>query len=113
MYLGETVRSVILALVDATPKPLLFDGKSTEILNKHYGIDTSLMSEIEAAWIGSDPDEDAFVLPPLSSEFDVSYLSPKVVQKLVHMRKIIVEHLVFKEEEVSLKDAAVNPFITV
>ena len=110
MYLGETIRSVMLAFVDATPKPLLFHGKSTETLNKHYGIDTSLMSEIEAAWLGNDPDKEAFVLPPLSTEFDEGNLSQKVIPKLGRMRKIIMKHLAFKEEEVSLRDAAVNPF---
>jgi len=110
MYLGETVRSVMLALVDATPKSLLFRGKSSEWLNKHYGIDTSLMSEMEEAWIGSDPNEDAFVLPPLSTEFDVRHLSHKVIPKLECMRKIIMEHLDFKEEDVSLRDAAVSHF---
>ena len=110
MYLGESVRSVMLALVDATPKPLLFNGKSTETLNEHYGIDTSLMSDMELAWIGSDPDADAFVLPPLYAEFDNKDLSQKVIQKLDRMRKVIVDHLAFKEEDVSLRDAAVNPF---
>jgi hexokinase len=110
MYLGESVRSVMLALVDATPKALLFNGKSTETLNQHYGIDTSLMSDMEVAWIGSDPDADAFVLPPLYTEFDVRHLSQKVIQKLDRMRKVIVEHLAFEEEDVSLRDAAVNRF---
>jgi hexokinase len=110
MYLGESVRSVLLALVDATPKALLFGGKSTETLNEHYGIDTSLMSEMEEAWIGSDPDADAFVLPPLYTEFDSSHLSQKVISKLERMRKVIVNHLAFKEQDVSLRDAAVSPF---
>lgn len=110
MYLGESVRSVMLALVDATPKALLFNGKSTEILNQHYGIDTSLMSDMEGAWIGNDTDADAFVLPHLCTEFDARHLSPKVVQKLDRMRKVIVDHLAFKEEDVSLRDAAVNSF---
>jgi len=112
MYLGESVRSVMLALVDATPKALLFNGKSTETLNKHYGIDTSLMSDIEEAWIGSDPDVNAFVLPPLYTEFDVRHLSQKVVEKLERMRKVIVEHLDFKEEDVSLRDAAIVRWIS-
>ena len=100
----------MLALVDATPKPLLFRGKSTETLNKHYGIDTSLMSQMEEAWIGSDSSEDAFVLPPLSTEFDAEHLSQKVISKLEHMRKIVVEQLHFNGEDVSLRDAAVNIF---
>ncbi|KAF8803727.1 hexokinase [Phlegmacium glaucopus] len=111
MYLGETVRSVMLALVDATPKSLLFRGKSSVLLNKHYGIDTSLMSEMEEAWIGSDSSEGAFVLPPLSTEFDVGHLSHKVIPKLERMRKIIIAHLGFKEEDVSLRDAAIVRWI--
>jgi len=111
LYLGESVRSVILALVDATPKPLLFGGKSTETLNAHYGIDTSLMSEMEEAWIGSDTDADAFVLPPLYTEFDAKHLSQKVIPKLERMRQVLVEHLAFKEHDVSLRDAAVVRWI--
>ena len=110
MYLGESVRSIMLALVDATPKALLFNGKSTETLNQHYGIDTSLMSDMEVAWIGSDTDVNAFVIPPLHTDFDVRHLSQKVIQKLEGMRKVIVKHLAFREEDVSLRDAAVNPF---
>jgi hexokinase len=68
------------------------------------------MSEMEVAWTGSDTDADAFVLPHLYAEFDVKHLSQKVIQKLDRMRQVIVEHLGFKEEEVSLRDAAVNPF---
>ena len=113
MYLGETVRSVMLALVDATPKPLLFGGKSTKILNEHYGIDTSLMSEMEEAWIEGDSDGDVFVLPPLYTEFDVRHLSQKVIQKLERMRKVVMKDLGFEEREVSLRDAAVNPPIKI
>jgi len=112
MYLGESVRSVMLALVDATPKALLFNGKSTETLNQHYGIDTSLMSDMELAWIGSDSDADAFILPPLYAEFDEGHLSQKVIQKLDRMRKVIVDHLAFKEEDVSLRDAAIVRWIS-
>ena len=110
MYLGESVRGVMLALVDATPKALLFNGKSTETLNQHYGIHTSLMSDMEVAWIGSDSDPGAFVLPPLYTDFDERHLSQKVIQKLERMRKVIVKHLAFKEEEVSLRDCAVIAF---
>jgi len=70
------------------------------------------MSEMELAWIGSDPDADAFVLPPLCTEFDERLLSQKVIRKLERMRKVIVEHLAFKEEEVSLRDAAIVRWIS-
>ncbi|KAF9008852.1 hypothetical protein BDQ17DRAFT_1388567 [Cyathus striatus] len=43
MYLGEVTRNLLLALVDAAPKAILFNGKSSSVLNKHYGLDTSFM----------------------------------------------------------------------
>ena len=45
MYLGEVTRVVLLSLID---RELLFKGRSTPALNKHYGLDTELMSLIEA-----------------------------------------------------------------
>ncbi|KAL5527545.1 hypothetical protein ACEPAG_6346 [Sanghuangporus baumii] len=48
MYLGEITRNVLLSLIDAVP-PILFSGLSTPILNRHYGFDTSYMSDIEGA----------------------------------------------------------------
>jgi len=107
MYLGEIVRTVLVSLIDATPKPLLFSGFSTNIVNKQYGIDTALMSAVEEAWIGTDNSPDTFVLPPFGS-FDESKLNAKVVTKLQKIRKILVEHLGFEENQVSLLDAAVS-----
>lgn len=52
MYLGEITRNLLLALMDATPKPILFGGKSTPALNSHYGLDTAVMSQVEEAWEG-------------------------------------------------------------
>ncbi|KAJ3506221.1 hypothetical protein NLJ89_g6991 [Agrocybe chaxingu] len=112
MYLGEIVRHTLVSLVDAVPKPLLFSGKSTTALNTHYGIDTSLMSATEQAWIGDDPSPNAFVLPPLSSEFSESELSPKVIPKLNRIRAAISQHLGFKEEDVSFRDAAIVRWIS-
>jgi len=48
MYLGEVVRNILLSFVDAVP-PLLFQGRSTPILNTHYGFDSAYMSLIETA----------------------------------------------------------------
>lgn len=45
MYIGEVVRNVLLHLID---NDLLFQGRSSSILNTHYGLDTALMSAIEA-----------------------------------------------------------------
>jgi len=110
MYLGEIARHVMLSLVDAAPKPLLFGGKSTPALNKHYGVDTSFMSATEEAWIGDEDDfsEDGFVLPLLSSEFKKGEIAEKVVSKLDKIRSAIAKFLGFKEQEISLKDAAVS-----
>ncbi|KAG5463261.1 MAG: hypothetical protein BJ554DRAFT_634 [Olpidium bornovanus] len=43
-YLGEIVRNIIVSLID---QGLLFDGRSAPALNKPYGFETSLMSQIE------------------------------------------------------------------
>lgn len=107
MYLGELVRNVSLSLVDAVPQPLLFNGKSTAALNEHYGLDTSFMSQVEEAWIGTDNSADAFELPPLASHFEDDKLPAKVLTKLQKIKEIIVETLKFKPEDVTTKDAAV------
>ncbi|KIM45917.1 hypothetical protein M413DRAFT_7969 [Hebeloma cylindrosporum] len=111
MYLGEIVRHVLVALVDASPKPLLFGGKSTPALNKHYGLDTSFMSATEEAWMGDDASADAFDLPPQSVELRKEDISPKVLAKLDKIRGVIARILGFKEEVISLKDAAVVRWI--
>ncbi|KAJ1922191.1 hypothetical protein H4219_000053 [Mycoemilia scoparia] len=43
LYLGEVTRNAILHLID---QRLLFDGRSSTILNKSYAFDTAYMSEI-------------------------------------------------------------------
>ncbi|TFY73041.1 hypothetical protein EWM64_g10971, partial [Hericium alpestre] len=55
MYLGEIVRNILLALIDAAPHPILFKGKASEHVNKHYGLDTEILSLMEDAW-ESKPD---------------------------------------------------------
>lgn len=114
MYLGELVRHILVSLVDAAPKALLFSGKSTAHLNKHYGVDTSFMSAVEEAWIGDVNEKEAFEHPAFSVlEFKKEDLSPKVVEKLEQIRRHIIEVLEFKAEEVSLRDAAVCSFLLV
>jgi len=112
MYLGEITRNIMISLVDATPKPLLFGGKSTPALNRHYGIDTSFMSATEEAWIGTDKSLEASVLPPLSTEFDREHLPLAVTKKLDDIRNVIVKFLGFKEEDVTLKDAAITRWLS-
>ncbi|KIK08425.1 hypothetical protein K443DRAFT_672443 [Laccaria amethystina LaAM-08-1] len=101
MYLGEIARQVVGSLVDAVP-PILFGGKGTPVLNAHYGLDTSFMSNIETAW----DDNDDHTLPSLGA-FDQEQLSPQVKVKLDRIRQVIVEDLAFQSEQVTLKDAAI------
>ncbi|KAF8639769.1 hypothetical protein AX17_001029 [Amanita inopinata Kibby_2008] len=108
MYLGEITRNILTALIDAAPKPLLFGGKSTATVNGHYGLDTSLMSSLEEAW-GPAGEHD---IPQLSG-FDPLKLEPSIQKRLENIRKIIVQQLEFRNEDVSLGDAAVSCFISV
>ncbi|GAA5965888.1 hypothetical protein JCM8115_000734 [Rhodotorula mucilaginosa] len=48
MYLGEVTRNVLLHLVDSQ---VLFKGFSSRALNAHYGLDTAIMSSLEAPFI--------------------------------------------------------------
>ncbi len=50
MYLGEITRNILLSLLDAAPKSLLLSGQASDALNRHYGVDTAVMSAIEEAW---------------------------------------------------------------
>jgi hexokinase len=43
--LGEITRNILLYLIDSN---MLFSGRSTSEINKHYGLDTALMSAIES-----------------------------------------------------------------
>jgi len=106
MYLGEITRGIITSLIDASPKPLLFNGKSTSDINKHYGIDTSFMSSVEEAWLGKDA-YPGCISPP----FDVlegASLHPSIESRLEAIKRTIVKDLGFAPEQVTLKDAAVG-----
>jgi len=109
MYLGEIVRLILVSLIDASPKSLLFSGHSSSVLNKQYGFDTSVMSAIEEAWIGDDPSPEAFVHPAFTDDFNLDVLSPKVVSKLEHIKNIVVRQAGVDGTHVSLRDAAVRP----
>jgi len=106
MYLGEITRGIITSLIDASPKPLLFNGKSTSDINKHYGIDTSFMSNVEEAWLGKDACSGC-ISPPFD-ELEGASLSPNVESRLEAIKKTIVKDLGFAPEQVTLKDAAVG-----
>ena len=109
MYLGEITRNILVALIDAAPKPLLFSGKTTTVLNKHYGLDTSVMSDVERAWGGDENTGSGkdYSVPAFGS-FDAEILSPGVRARLERVRILIARQLGFKEVEVSLRDAAVR-----
>ncbi|KAF9468798.1 hexokinase [Collybia nuda] len=108
MYLGEITRNILVSLIDAAPKALLFGGKATAILNKHYGVDSSVMSDVEAAWEGKDASEaaDPDSIPTFTA-FDDSKLLPAVKSKLERIRLVIVKQFGYKDTEVTLRDAAI------
>ena len=110
MYLGEITRLVLLSLVDAAPRGLVFDGKSSEAMNAQWGLDSSVMSEIENAWAGGE-EEDSVVDQggiPEFSEFEDGRLSPGVRRRLERVKAIVVRNLGYAEGDVSLRDAAVR-----
>ncbi|KAJ3568406.1 hypothetical protein NP233_g5735 [Leucocoprinus birnbaumii] len=105
MYLGEIARGIIVSLIDASPKPLLFNGKSTPSINNHYGIDTSFMSNVETAWLGKDACP-GHIRPPFT-ELDGSTLSSNIQTRLEAIKQVIVKDLGLKPDQISLKDAAI------
>jgi len=113
MYLGEITRNILLALVDAAPKPILFNGKSTERLNKHYGVDTEMLSLVESAWRAdapiekdSDSEEEYAALRDFSAPLVEERIAPATLRRLNRVREIVQEYLGFEPGEVSLRDAA-------
>ena len=96
MYLGEITRNVILTLVDASPKSLLFGGRSTPSLNKQWGFDTAVLSEVEEAWQG------------IGKFASGKASKAENEERLGRVRDVIVQHLGFTDSsEVSLADADV------
>ncbi|KAF5393911.1 hypothetical protein D9757_000352 [Collybiopsis confluens] len=137
MYLGEVTRNVLLSLIDAAPKPLLFKGKVTSVVNIQWGLDTSVMSEVEEAWElisglektkaspdGSDESseekeagendawdgDDRDILPrweQLGSKEGLAKLNQKTRDKLERVRRVVVSRLAYEDDDVSLRDAAI------
>lgn len=132
MYLGEITRNILLSLVDAGPRPLLFNGRSSDVLNTHYGLDTAVMSEVEEVW----ESERTFTVPVESAEqgktqpngsssvkkdiatpeivdwqdsksVDVDQLSGEDIKRLERIREIVIQRLSLASEDVSLRDAAI------
>lgn len=105
MYLGEIVRNILLCLVDAAPKAILFRGKSSTILNTHYGFDSAVMSAVETAWEGDDKVKRPG--KPNVTSFDPAALSADVKGRLERVRITTAKLLGFEEVDVSLQDATV------
>jgi hexokinase len=95
MYLGEIARNVILSLIDAAPKPVLFGGRSSALLNKQWGLDSAVLSEIEEAWEGlgrfSAPEQGS---PEAQKE-----------EKLRRIQGVLAQRLEMSPPDISLADA--------
>jgi hexokinase len=89
MYLGEITRNVLLALVDATPQPILFDGKATESLNKHYGLDTEMLSQVESAWSGKDGRDSDDAAAAAALVQDPEKLAPSTLRRLKAVQQVV------------------------
>ena len=94
---------------------MLFRSKSTERLNKHYGLDTEMLSLVESAWRAdaprekdsdSDSEKECAALRDFSAPLVEERIAPAVLRRLNRMREIVQEHLGFEPGEVSLRDAA-------
>ncbi|RDX53014.1 hexokinase [Lentinus brumalis] len=130
MYLGEILRNILLSLIDAAPKPLLFNGRSSGPLNTHYGLDTAVMSEVEDAWetgrvssvpvaavdsakskangVAATESQPSSVPDWQSTHFtDVDSLSPDDKARLARIQGILVQRLALDPADVSLRDAAI------
>ncbi|KAK0206198.1 hypothetical protein DFS33DRAFT_565432 [Desarmillaria ectypa] len=109
MYIGEVTRHVLLSLIDAAPKPILFGGKSTASLNKQWGLDTSVMSDVESAWESSKHTSENPT--PKFSDFQDSKLDEKTKTKLQAIRSVVISRLGYEEADVCLRDAAIVKWV--
>ena len=108
MYLGEIARNILTALIDAAPKTLLFNGKSSRVLNTHYGLDSSVLSDIEHAWEGPNLKALVFDNPvPSFAQFDTESLTQDYRARLERVRTVASKQLGFDPSQMTLRDAAV------
>ncbi|KAF8911877.1 hypothetical protein CPB85DRAFT_1455140 [Mucidula mucida] len=106
MYLGEITRRVLLSLIDAAPKPILFNGKSTAALNNQWGFDTSVMSDVDSAWENAGHSASNPVPQYLALEEDAQ-IDEELKPKLERVREVIISRLGFSSSDVSLRDASI------
>ncbi|KAA1466029.1 hexokinase [Dentipellis sp. KUC8613] len=130
MYLGEITRNILVALLDAAPYPIVFNGKASHLLNQHYGLDSEIMSHVEEAWNSEahiPPAEIVAVKLPASDETEhphaekltektlldftkpltAATIEPHTLHRLQRIRAVIVARLGYAPEDVTLRDAAV------
>lgn len=131
MYLGEVTRNILLSLIDASPKPILFGGIASKLMNTHYGFDTEFMSLIEGAWeseihlngnsasAGPElPDSEKSTTKDVKRieddallDFSVpliaASLGPHTLHRLQRIRTVLVSKLGYEPAQVTLRDAAV------
>ncbi|KAK7471056.1 hypothetical protein VKT23_002471 [Stygiomarasmius scandens] len=108
MYLGEITRLILLSLIDAAPKSILFQGKVTQVVNDQWGLDTSVMSDVEEAWEGGDGHDEDLIpqFEKLGKEENLD-AKPEFKKKLERVRKVVVDKLKYEDGDVSLRDAAI------
>lgn len=90
MYLGEVLRNILLTLVDAN---LIFQGRHSAILNTHYGLDTAVMSDLEA---GSPSAPSSAVSPDTSK--------PSTSSDVGRLRQIVQSQLGIEDKYISDSD---------
>ncbi|KAF9036055.1 hypothetical protein BDZ89DRAFT_983133 [Hymenopellis radicata] len=105
MYLGEITRLVLLSLIDAAPKPILFNGKSTGALNAQWGLDTSVMSDVDTAW--ENAGHSASNPVPQFLGLEDAQIDEELKPKLERVREVIISRLGFSSSDVSLRDASI------
>jgi len=101
-------------LVDAAPKPILFNRKAMERLNKHYRLDMEMLSLIKSMWVSGGGgtgtpvrDKEDATLHDFSALIMQEQLAPTTLQRLNKIWGIVQEHLGYTPEEVSLRNVAI------
>jgi hexokinase len=114
MYLGEITRLILVSLIDATPvatfypgkksQPILFGGRGSSVTNNMWGLDSSVLSEIEEAWRVENEKELSHGCVP----FPEDQLSETTRRRLDKVREVVVKRFGYQDEQVGLWDAAVS-----
>ena len=79
--MGEITRNILLHFIDSS---LLFGGYSSEVINTHYGYDTSFVSQVE----GAQSDDEIKTILVKDLKVDVAHITAEcipIVRWAVHM----------------------------